>query len=247
MGTFIKRFWQFIVTAVVWAFAAFRIGLDLIGWSTAPDDVGVAVTRADKFLEWMYSLPWWGPLGAAVLLSAWVIWVNRREVALPAVSSPSLLTGPEVVRPAKYKGAAKNPVVSFQWTAPQTDRVRLALKSLITTKDAAITLRFSTRDVASHSFKDFSGHDFVLHMAGSGDAKQKDRATITPVIKAGYPCFLEVEFSGLTDTQAPASFRYKINGTDSTGKHVHIEGYGALAGTNAKVVRFHAELSRLGA
>ncbi len=46
-----------------------RFALDVVGWSTAPDDLGVAVSRLDQFFSWLMTIPVWMPFAGAVLLS----------------------------------------------------------------------------------------------------------------------------------------------------------------------------------
>jgi hypothetical protein len=50
--------------ALAWAaLLGARLVLDLIGYSTAPEDVHVAQTRLDQFIGWLLSVPWWVSIG----------------------------------------------------------------------------------------------------------------------------------------------------------------------------------------
>lgn len=93
MGITINRTLTFVAVAGGWLFTGVRLALDLIGWSTAPDDVGVAMTRVDQFLTWMMSIPGWVPLVAATMLTAWLMHVSwPREPRLPKPQvEPALL------------------------------------------------------------------------------------------------------------------------------------------------------------
>ena len=65
--------------------------LDLIGYSTVPEDVDVAQSRLDRLLEYTLSVPWWAVWGFALLSTVVLIWVSwpRRspEAAGPVQSS----------------------------------------------------------------------------------------------------------------------------------------------------------------
>lgn len=65
-----------IITAGGWLVAGARLVLDLIGYSTIPEDTGVAQTRAEHFLTWLAGLPWWAPWGFALVSTLWLMWVS---------------------------------------------------------------------------------------------------------------------------------------------------------------------------
>jgi hypothetical protein len=59
--------------------------LDLIGYSTAPEDMEVAQDRLDQFVGWLLSVPWWVVLGFALVSTLWLMWVSwPRHVSAPA-------------------------------------------------------------------------------------------------------------------------------------------------------------------
>jgi len=72
----LKRLASILLFASGWILAAIRTTLDLIGWSTAPDDVGVAMTRLDQFFAWLLAVPWWIPWGFALLSTGWLMYVS---------------------------------------------------------------------------------------------------------------------------------------------------------------------------
>lgn len=74
------------LTACGWAFAGARFILDAIGYSTAPDDAAVAAGLLEKFILWLMGLPWWAPLGFALLTTCLLIYLSWRPVAVPTVS-----------------------------------------------------------------------------------------------------------------------------------------------------------------
>lgn len=85
-----------IITAGGWLLAGARAVLDLIGYSTVPEDVTVAQTRLDQALTWFLGLPWWLPWGFALISTLWLIWVSwPREqtstinTALPQQPAPN--------------------------------------------------------------------------------------------------------------------------------------------------------------
>ena len=79
-GTVLKRIATYIVVAGGWLLAGIRTALDLVGWSTAPDDVTVAESRLDQFFVWLLSLPWWVPWGFALISTLRLIWVPWPEL-----------------------------------------------------------------------------------------------------------------------------------------------------------------------
>ena len=85
-----------LITAGGWLLAGARAVLDLVGYSTVPEDVTVAQTRLDQALTWFLGLPWWLPWGFALISTLWLIWVSwPREwtstihAALPQQPDPS--------------------------------------------------------------------------------------------------------------------------------------------------------------
>lgn len=58
--------------------------LDLIGYSTIPDDAKVALGRLDDFFLWLLSVPWWGVFGFALIASMWLMWVSWPRRATPS-------------------------------------------------------------------------------------------------------------------------------------------------------------------
>ncbi|MER9831206.1 hypothetical protein NKJ51_22995 [Mesorhizobium sp. M0134] len=82
MGSIIfKRLASFVVAAGGWMLLGVRTALDLVGWSTAPDDVGVAMTRLDQILAWIIGLPWGVPWGFALISTMWLMWVSWPRAA----------------------------------------------------------------------------------------------------------------------------------------------------------------------
>lgn len=60
-------------TALLWLYAGARFALDVVGWSTAPDDAKVALGHLERFFLWLMSIPVWMPFAGAVALSAIMI------------------------------------------------------------------------------------------------------------------------------------------------------------------------------
>ena len=68
-----------------WLVVGIRIVLDLIGYSTAPEDIEIAQTRLDQLLGGILSLPWWVPWGFALISTVLLIWASwpRQVTAAP--------------------------------------------------------------------------------------------------------------------------------------------------------------------
>lgn len=62
--------------------------LDLIGYSTVPDDATVAATRLDQFLGWLMTVPWWVVFGFALVSTMWLMWVSWPRSALTTKEFP---------------------------------------------------------------------------------------------------------------------------------------------------------------
>ena len=89
----LKRLASILLFASGWIIAAIRTTLDLIGWSTAPDDVKVAMTRLDQFFAWLLAVPWWIPWGFVLLSTLWLMWVSwprQAPIGSPLIASPPL-------------------------------------------------------------------------------------------------------------------------------------------------------------
>jgi hypothetical protein len=76
MKLILGRILSAILTAGGWLLAGARTVLDLIGYSTAPEDVGVAQARLDQFFGWLLSVPWWVVWGFALVSTLWLISVS---------------------------------------------------------------------------------------------------------------------------------------------------------------------------
>lgn len=87
MGNLVKRLASIFLAVGGWLVAGVRTTLDLVGWSTAPEDMGVAMTRLDHFLLWLLSLPWWVPWGFALVSTLWLTWVSWPRQSLATTNS----------------------------------------------------------------------------------------------------------------------------------------------------------------
>lgn len=59
-----------------WLLIGVRVVLDLIGYSTLPEDVVVAHERANAALVWISGIPWWALLGFALITTLWLMHVS---------------------------------------------------------------------------------------------------------------------------------------------------------------------------
>jgi hypothetical protein len=50
--------------------------LELIGYSTIPDDVTVAKSRLDQALDLFLSVPWWALLAFSLIATLWLMWLS---------------------------------------------------------------------------------------------------------------------------------------------------------------------------
>lgn len=76
MKLIVGRILSAFLTAGGWLLVGVRLVLDLIGYSTIPEDVSVAKGRLDQFFELVLSAPWWSVWGFALVTTLWLIWVS---------------------------------------------------------------------------------------------------------------------------------------------------------------------------
>lgn len=108
MGIFIKRLASIILVAGGWLLAGVRLALDLIGWSTAPDDVDDAMSRLDQLFVWVLSLPWAAVFGFALASTMWLMWVSWPRQNPVLAMSPSSTEAP-ALELTKLDGALERP------------------------------------------------------------------------------------------------------------------------------------------
>ncbi len=81
--------------------------LDLIGYSTIPEDAKVAASRMDAFFIWLLNIPWWAVLGFALISTMWLMWVSWPRPNSDAMSVLPKSPTPETVVKANI------PLISF--------------------------------------------------------------------------------------------------------------------------------------
>ncbi|MCI0555768.1 MAG: hypothetical protein L0287_32885 [Anaerolineae bacterium] len=88
---------QRFLALAVWSLNALLLGakwmLDLLGYTTAPEDFKNLQKKLPAFLTWLFSSPWWVPSLLMVLLTLLVVWVclpkrekDASQTAIPASS-----------------------------------------------------------------------------------------------------------------------------------------------------------------
>ncbi len=98
MGIIKKIVLPGIVAVALYIYSGARFALDLVGWSTAPDDIGVAMSRADQLFAWLMSIPVWLPFIGALGFTIVMTMVYRPIVATALGQSdgpPRLAPTPE--------------------------------------------------------------------------------------------------------------------------------------------------------
>jgi hypothetical protein len=101
MGITIKRLLGTFATGALWILCGVRLALDIIGWSTAPDDVKVAKGRAVELLNWVAQLPAWMPYMVATVLTMWMLYTSR-SVAIVGAPVQSIQKGPEAKKISRF-------------------------------------------------------------------------------------------------------------------------------------------------
>lgn len=72
----IGRIFSIVITAGGWLLAGARLMLDLIGYSTVPEDFEVAKTRLQKVLDLLLAVPWEAFFVFALISTLWLMWVS---------------------------------------------------------------------------------------------------------------------------------------------------------------------------
>jgi hypothetical protein len=97
------------ITAGLWMLTGVRSVLDLIGYSTIPEDLGVAKTRLDQFFGWLVSAPWWAVLGVALLSTMWLAWVSWPR-QIKQVDAAASSEAPQQPPPERADSNTKKPL-----------------------------------------------------------------------------------------------------------------------------------------
>ncbi len=90
MKILVGRFTSGIAVAGGWVLLGARTMLDLIGYSTIPEDVAVAKTRLDQALGLLFSVPWWAIFAFCLASTLWLIWVSwpKQDKRIPIAAKP---------------------------------------------------------------------------------------------------------------------------------------------------------------
>ena len=84
-----------LVMAGGWVLVGARTVLDLVGYSTAPEDIETAQTRLDQVFSFILSLPWWSVWGFALITTIWLMWVSW-----PRSVRANIVPGEKVILPS---------------------------------------------------------------------------------------------------------------------------------------------------
>ena len=97
------RLASILLVAGIYLFAGVRLVLDLIGYSTVPEDVAVAQTRADQFLDFALSVPWWAIWAFILITTVLLIWVSwPRQLIVESAQSETALSGTQPLPAPRY-------------------------------------------------------------------------------------------------------------------------------------------------
>ena len=87
--TYLKIFGGILFTALLVLIGLVRLGFEIIGASTAPDDFALLKQRMPKVLEWLFTTPWPVPALLMILiaaLAAWLLISGTRKAAIEGVA-----------------------------------------------------------------------------------------------------------------------------------------------------------------
>ena len=81
---FLKRAAGVVASMLGWLLLGVRTVLELVGYSTLPDDLRVASRYLDAVFTWLLGVPWWAVLGVALASTLWLTWLAWRPSSSPA-------------------------------------------------------------------------------------------------------------------------------------------------------------------
>ena len=88
----LRRIASVIAIAAGWLLAGVRLILDLIGYSTVPQDLPVAEGLLKRFLVWLMELPWYVPWGFALISTVWLTYVSWPRAPYAATAPDNVKT-----------------------------------------------------------------------------------------------------------------------------------------------------------
>lgn len=104
------RIASIVFTVALWILVGARVMLDLIGYSTAPEDIEVAQIRLAQGIDLLLSAPWWVPWGlaaATTLLLIWLSWDPTRQTSHASAGSTAQASRADQPQPPKDARAAE--------------------------------------------------------------------------------------------------------------------------------------------
>lgn len=128
------RIISIIIVAGGWLLTGARLVLDLIGYSTAPEDIEVAKTRLVWALELLVVVPWQAFFAFALISTLWLMWVSwpRYQSAYSAQKAvqPTLFetrinelpTSPEPIAQSELSEPVLIPLIDFARKAYEETR-----------------------------------------------------------------------------------------------------------------------------
>jgi len=90
MRLLLGRILSWLITAGGWILVGVRTVLDLIGYSTLPEDAKVAAARIDLFFSWLVGVPWWAVFGFALVATIWLMKVSWPSATEATAQAPAL-------------------------------------------------------------------------------------------------------------------------------------------------------------
>ena len=151
-----KRLGSILVVAGGCSLAAVRFMLDLIGWSTAPDDVPVFGKRLDQLLDLIFLTPWWLIWPFVFFATGFLMWVSwprhahaEAPLATSANSEDALLANE--TRDSDSVKLSSNEYENLIESVREADQSRRSMarkEQLLRDLDAAEILAISHRQLA---------------------------------------------------------------------------------------------------
>ena len=228
MGLIVGRILSALFVAGGWLLFGARLVLDLVGYSTAPDDIEVARTRMEQAFDLLLSAPWWAVFGFALVSTIVLIVVswpqNKTEsvrkalLSFPMAPSGVVPTTPDLPVPMQETGKRRLTAYDLESRQKAVDILHelneairrgtlekatyLAENFWVVANEQDITASLS--EIIAHSEVEFQAYDqnLELYMRRFSDFDEQLRSSWNQYEFLDWTRQLKAEIFRLTDANA---------------------------------------------
>lgn len=164
MKSFVQTVAGIAVAALVAILFGARIMLDLIGYTTAPDDFALFQQRLPQVLDWLFSTPWWVPsilMAGLIALAAWLLVSGTKRAVKEEVEDQSGLNREqveEIVAAAMPRLPEQPPIPDIEGLLkPLRDEIQGVTANMISFNDARVTDLKNQREIINELVERLAG------------------------------------------------------------------------------------------